>query len=108
MIDIHFYGPLRRLSEFSKATDDSVVYIDYVEDESIEDLLKRMEIYEEIGDIFINRIISYKDSIIPHDESRVAIFSRGMFCLDGAQYLKGHGFITTKAPDLDYPDMNYN
>ena len=107
MIDFHFYGPLRRLSQYSKPTDDSVVYKEYVEDESIADLLIRMGINEEIGDIFINRIISYKESIIPHDESRIAIFSRGMFCIDGAQYLKGNGFITTKAPDLDYPDMNY-
>ena len=102
MLDIHFYGTLRRLSEHSKATDDSILMVEYLRDETMKQLLLRLGIDEEVGDIFINRIIGDTDSVIPEDGSRIAIFSRGMFCIDGAQYLKGHGFIVKKAPDMEW------
>ena len=64
MLDLHFFGTLRRYSKNSKATDDSILMVEYIKRETVRMLLNRLEINEEVGDIFINRIIADENVII--------------------------------------------
>ncbi|MCY3414638.1 MAG: hypothetical protein INQ03_23515 [Candidatus Heimdallarchaeota archaeon] len=103
MLDVHFFGTLRKYSEFKGVTDDSVVYVDYKEGETIAELLKRMGVVEEVGEVFINHLVKDLDDIIESDGSRIAVFEDRMRLLCGGQHLKGHGYITKK----DHKKQNY-
>jgi hypothetical protein len=99
MLDIHLYGKFREFAEKKGATDNSVITMPFVEQESMEGLLHRIGIdVDDIGELFINFKVVEVDGIIPHDESRIAIFPIGMHLLCGGQHLKGHGFIQKKKP----------
>ncbi len=55
MINIHLYGKLRRFAPNSKATDDSILQLQAIENESLGDLLKRAGLdIDEIYTIFLN------------------------------------------------------
>ncbi len=89
MISVYFYGPLRKLADQKRAIADSVVTMEYIPDETLSQLFDRLGISEEMtGDLFINHYLAAPHTVIPHDNSRVAIFSRGMRLIDGALYLK--------------------
>lgn len=95
MLDIHLFGKFRKLAKNSAVTDDSKLEIEFHEGETIEELLNRLTIpIEEIGEIFVNHTTHEIDFVIPHDNSRIAIFPLGMHLLCGGQHLKGHGYIT--------------
>ena len=103
MLDVHLFGDLRKYSDAKKMTDDSIVLVEFIENEKIDNLILRMGItLEEIGEVFVNHTVVKLDTIIESDESRIAIFSSGMRLLCGGQHLKGHGFITKKAPEVEY------
>ena len=92
MLNIHLFGELRKFSSNKKSTDDSVIHLEYITDESVTDLLIRIGIFTDIGEVFVNHKVVTLDSIIERDESRVAIFPGGMVLLCGGQHLKGHGY----------------
>ena len=99
MLDVHLYGKFRALTPNPSATADSRLEIDYREGETLKELMIRIGIDpEKIGDVFINHKVVEPGTIIPHDNSRIAIFPEGMVLLCGGQHLKGHGFITKKPP----------
>ncbi|MDH5403133.1 MAG: hypothetical protein OEZ01_06865 [Candidatus Heimdallarchaeota archaeon] len=89
MLNIHFYGKLRKYAIDPSPTTNSIKEINYVENEVIEELLQRLNIQnDEVGEIFINHIIADLETIIPADQSRVALFEKGMRLIDGGQYIK--------------------
>ena len=98
-IEIHLYGKLRRLASHSGPTDNSVVYLDWKEDETLIDLVtKRLNLhFDEIGEIFVNYTPITDHQIIIPKNARIALFQAGMYLLCGGQHMKGHGFITKKA-----------
>ena len=103
MLDVHLFGDLRKYSDAKRMTDDSVVFIEFVENEKIDELIVRMGItLEEIGEVFVNHTVVTLDTPVQKDESRIAIFSSGMRLLCGGQHLKGHGWIQKDAPEVDY------
>jgi len=94
MISIYLYGKLRRLADNPNPTAESILQVDYVQNETVEHLLERLDITpEETGELFVNRILADLDTLIPSDDSRIGIFSRGMNLIDGGLHLKGHGMI---------------
>ncbi len=98
-IEIHLYGRLRKLAEHTGPTDDSVIYLDWKEDETLADLVtKRLNLsFDEIGEVFVNfNPITDHSMKIPQN-ARLALFEAGMYLLCGGQHMKGHGFITKKA-----------
>lgn len=103
MLNIHLYGKLRSLAKNKGATDQSVVHIEYIADEMLGDLIKRLNIdFDDLGEIFLNREVAELDAVIPEDNSRIAIFPIGMHLLCGGQHLKGHGYITKKPKETKY------
>lgn len=103
MHDIHLFGDLRKYSDAKKMTDDSVVLVEFVENEQIDELILRMGItLDEIGEVFVNHTVVTLETVIESDESRIAVFSSGMRLLCGGQHLKGHGMIQKDAPQVDY------
>ncbi len=103
MLDIHLYGKFRKLAKDSSATADSKIEVEFIPGETMGQLIRRIGIDpERIGDIFINHKVVDIDTIIPHDNSRIAIFPEGMVLLCGGQHLKGHGYITKKPPKINF------
>ena len=105
-IEIHLYGRLRRLAEKSGPTDDSVLNIEWKENETLEELVEqRLNLtFDQIGEIFINYTpITEYDIEIP-ENARIGLFEKGMYLLCGGQHMKGHGFITSKKKNAK---MNY-
>ncbi|MHA1167043.1 MAG: hypothetical protein ACTSRU_04415 [Candidatus Hodarchaeales archaeon] len=101
MIDMHVYGHLKeKLVPGAKMAENTVITLPHVQNESFLELLTRIGIStSEIGDCFINHVIvtDMRNTQIS-DGSRVAIFSSGMYLIDGGQYIKGHGYITKQPP----------
>ena len=94
MLDIHLFGKFRKLTPNPKATEDSKLSLNYVEGETMQQLLKRLGINpNEIGELFIDFKVVELDTVIPHEKARISIFPEGMVLLCGGQHLKGHGFI---------------
>lgn len=94
MIRIYLYGKLRRLADNPNPTSESILQIEYIQNENVEMLFERLGIdLEEAGELFVNHLLADLDTIIPFDNSRVGIFSRGMNLIDGGLHLKGHGMI---------------
>ena len=103
MLNIHLFGELRNFSENNKPTDDSVIHREFISNETVTDLLIRIGITSDIGEVFVNHKVVTLDTIIERDESRVAIFPGGMVLLCGGQHLKGHGYISKDGPEeVDY------
>ena len=103
MLDIRLFGEYRRFAENSKPTDNSILNLQFLDHESLEDLLIRIGIDPEtIGEILVNFNPVELEDIIPHDKSRISIFPLGMHLLCGASHLKGHNFITKKGVSVDY------
>ncbi|MHA2277814.1 MAG: hypothetical protein ACXAC2_18685 [Candidatus Kariarchaeaceae archaeon] len=95
------FGKLRRFAKNSKATDDSVVLLDFVEGETVAQLLVRIGIKDdETGEFFVNNRVEEIDFVIPRDDSRVAIFPLGMHLLCGGQHLKADRIDEFKNPGL--------
>lgn len=90
MLYIHVYGFLKKkFDPKAKLTDQTVVQLNFKENETFLDFLKRVNIdLTELGDCFINnKVIINPLQIIP-DESRIGIFGSGMLLHEGGQYLK--------------------
>ena len=103
MLDIRLFGEFRKFAENSKPTDNSILYLQFQENESLEGLLIRIGIDPEtIGEILVNFNPVELENIIPYDESRISIFPLGMHLLCGASHLKGHNFITKKGVSVGY------
>ncbi|MDH5403132.1 MAG: hypothetical protein OEZ01_06860 [Candidatus Heimdallarchaeota archaeon] len=97
MIDIHLFGKLRKYAKNQNPTEDSRIDIEFIEGETMGQLLERLNISsEEVGDVFVNHVVRNLEFAIPHAGSRIAIFDKTMYLLCGGQHLKGHGFITNK------------
>ena len=101
MIHIYIYGFLRKkIDPKASLADEMRIQIEFTEGIKFLDVLRHLEVTdEEYGECFINGICVKTESnpkIV--DDSRIAIFSSGMYLLCGGQHLKGHGFITKAAP----------
>ena len=89
MLDVHFYGRFRKYAPDSSATSISKIQVEYVEGENVEGLVKRLGIDPaDTGTLFVNHRWATLKTIIPHDESRVAIFPREYDLIDGGLYLR--------------------
>lgn len=102
MIEIHFYGSLKKkIDTNASLAEDTVIFLPYKKDEDFLSLLKRLDILpEECGDCFMNGVvITDKSTNIPKG-ARLGLFPVGMYLLCGGQHLKGHGFITRHNPNL--------
>lgn len=101
MINVHLYGKLREKVPGSKCTEDTIMHVDYIENEQFKDLIKRLDLtFDDLGDCFIDGTLAKKDMIIK-DGARVALFPFNMVLLCGGQHLKGHGY-TKKDLDVNY------
>ena len=90
MLNIHVFGFLKKkFDPNAKLSEQTIVKLDFINNESFLDLLKRVNIEpNELGDCFINgSVVMTGNEIIP-DESRVSLFSVGMLLHEGGQYLK--------------------
>ncbi|MHA2294654.1 MAG: hypothetical protein ACXAEU_19755 [Candidatus Hodarchaeales archaeon] len=106
MIKVHIYGHLKKKFDANASlAGNMIIEMSFIEDETLANLKKRLELTtNECGECFVNhKVASDHGTIIP-DESRVAIFSSGMFLLCGGQHLKGHGYITKKIERTSVPD----
>ena len=101
MIHVYLYGKFRELADNPSASGFSKIEVEFKENESLADLIRRIGLNpDETGDLFVNHYLFDLDWVIPHDESRVALFPEGMRLIDGGQYLKMHGYVTKKPPTL--------
>ncbi len=100
-IEIHLYGRLRKLVKGSRPDEDTVLKLDFQEDESFEQLVKRLGLsLSDIGDCFLNGTLAKHKDVIPKG-ARIGLFPFNMVLLCGGQHLKGHGY-TRKDVDVDY------
>jgi hypothetical protein len=106
MLEVHLYGTLRRFASKSGATDDSILMFPWHTEMTIKSLITEMGIRpEELGEIFVNYTpVTLTTSII--DGARVGLFAHSMWLLCGGQHMKGHGFITSTQPQMDYWTQN--
>ncbi len=103
MLDIRLFGQFREFAENSKPTDNSILRLQFKENETLKGLLIRIGIDPpDIGEILVNFSPVELDNIIPNDKSRISIFPLGMHLLCGASHLKGHNFIVKKNVSIDY------
>ncbi|MBN2229359.1 MAG: MoaD/ThiS family protein [Candidatus Thorarchaeota archaeon] len=101
MIEIHLYGRLRTLVSGSSASDDTVLSLEYIENETFSQLISRLELTpKDLGDCFINGTLAKKDSVLTNGD-RIGLFPFNMVLLCGGQHLKGHGY-TREDIDVDY------
>jgi hypothetical protein len=106
MIDVHIYGFLKKKFDANASLGGNmIIKQEHRKDLRLQELFQDLKLTkEECGDCFIDGNVVRKDeNPVIKDNSRVAIFSEGMYLLCGGQHLKGHGFITKSAPkDYDY------
>ncbi len=96
-LSVHVFGKFRRLATATGPTDNSIVNVPFVANESVAQLLGRMNINsDEIGELFVEFKLASLETRIPAPDSRVALFPEGMSLIDGGQHMKGHGYITTR------------
>jgi len=101
MLEIHLYGCLKELVENSRPDEDTILWKDYVEDETFAGLVSRLGLKpEDLGDCFINGTLAKKEHTLK-DGDRVGMFPFNMVLLCGGQHLKGHGY-TKSDIDVDY------
>jgi len=78
MIETRLYGKFRSLVPGSRATEDTILMVDYKEEESFEMFVKRLDIgVDDIGNCFINGKLVNNFTTIS-DGDRVALFPIGM------------------------------
>lgn len=95
MLDIILYGNLKKLSTYKQTTQISTTELPYIEKENLESCLGRLDLkIDDIGEMFINHCLSYKHEIIPHENSRIAIFPKIMQLIDGGLYIRYCGYRT--------------
>ncbi len=103
MLDIRLYGKFRVLAEDKRPTAQSKLHLQYIEGENIDNLLKRLNIESDrTGEILVNFAVAELNTVIPRDDSRVAIFPMGMVLLCGASHLKGHSYSNMKEANSSY------
>ncbi|MHA1996192.1 MAG: hypothetical protein ACW97Z_16785 [Candidatus Hodarchaeales archaeon] len=106
MIDVHIYGFLKRkFDPDASLGENMIIKQEHREGLHLQELFGELKLSpEECGDCFVDgKVVKKDENPIIKDNSRVAIFSEGMYLLCGGQHLKGHGFITKSAPkDYDY------
>jgi len=106
MIDVHIYGFLKKKFDANASLAGTmIIKHKHRTGLLLHELLVELKLsQEECGDCFIDgKVVKKDENPIIKDNSRVAIFSEGMYLLCGGQHLKGHGFITKSAPkDYDY------
>jgi molybdopterin converting factor small subunit len=101
MIEIHLYGNLRALVSGSNASEDTVLKLEFVENETFARLTVRLGLTpKDLGDCFINGNLAKKDCVLA-DGDRIGLFPFNMVLLCGGQHLKGHGY-TREDVDVDY------
>ena len=101
MIEIHLYGNLRALVSGSNASEDTVLKVEFVENETFVQLAARLGLKpEDLGDCFINGNLAKMDYALA-DGDRLGLFPFNMVLLCGGQHLKGHGY-TRKDVDVDH------
>ena len=101
MIEIHLYGKLRALVPGSRASEDTTMMLEFIENETFIQLIQRLGLQSKnIGDCFINGNLAKPDHIMK-DGDRLGLFPFNMVLLCGGQHLKGHGY-TKKDIDVDY------
>ena len=89
-IDVSIFGPLKHhFDPESKLSEEMIINVPYKNGETLKELLKRLDVSEsDCGECFINHtIVMDKHKVIPLN-ARVAIFSCGMFLIDGGLYIK--------------------
>ena len=101
MIEVHLYGCLRDLVPGSCASEDTVMHLEFKEEETFLDFISRLGLKkDDIGDCFIDGTLAKpKDKI--KDGARIGLFPFNMVLLCGGQHLKGHGY-TKRDVDVDY------
>ncbi len=89
-LEIHVFGPLKtNFDPGARLSEDTVVKLPFVLNESVEQLLKRLNLSKsDYGECFINHTIVNNHTDFVPKNARVAIFSRGMLLIDGGLYLK--------------------
>ncbi|MFX1541134.1 MAG: MoaD/ThiS family protein [Promethearchaeota archaeon] len=101
MIEVHLYGILRKMVKDSKASEDTVLKIDYHPNETFQQFIHRVGLQmEELGDCFINGKLAKPDMKLQEGD-RVGLFPFNMVLLCGGQHLKVHG-KTQEDLDIDY------
>ncbi len=100
MIEVHLYGTLKKkFKHDASLAEDTIVTIPSEENEQFQDFLIRLGLkFIECGDCFINGKLAFRETIVPQN-ARVGLFPLGMHLIDGGQYIKGHGFVTTNPYD---------
>lgn len=97
MLLIVLYGNVKIDKSIKNFARVSKLELPFIPRETIRDCIKRIELeVEEIGEVFINHCLSYRDEIIPHDNSRIGIFPRIMQLLDGGLYIRYCGYNTSQ------------
>jgi hypothetical protein len=89
-IDISIFGPLKhQFDPEAKLSEETIINVPYKSGETLKALLKRLNVSEsDCGEFFINHTIATnRKEVIPLN-ARVAIFSCGMFLIDGGLYIK--------------------
>ncbi len=85
----------------SRASEDTVMRLEYVEGETFERIVNRLGLKpDDLGDCFINGNLA-KMSHQLSDGDRIGLFPFNMVLLCGGQHLKGHGY-TRGDVDVDY------
>ncbi|MFW9788715.1 MAG: MoaD/ThiS family protein [Candidatus Thorarchaeota archaeon] len=101
MIEIHLYGSLKKLVEGSRLSEDTILMMEFVENETYSELILRMGLkLQDLGDCFINGTIAKKNQVLS-DGDRVGLFPFNMVLLCGGHHINGHG-ITKGKFDVDY------
>jgi molybdopterin converting factor small subunit len=101
MIEIHLYGNLRSIVSGSQANEDTVLTVEYIENETFAQLAARLDLKSsDLGDCFINGNL-VKTGHVMADGDRVGLFPFNMVLLCGGQHLKGHGY-TREDIDVDH------
>ena len=107
MLKIYLFGKFRTLANDPDPTSDSVIEVPWIENETVAELVKRLNLPCETGEVFVNHKVAENDTVIP-ENARIALFPTGMSLLCGGQHLKGHGFITSEKArsKRDYWNVN--
>ena len=90
MIEVSLYGRLRSLVPDSKASEDTILMCEFIENETFETFIRRIGLQlSDIGDCFINGNLA-KPSRILSDGDRLGLFPFNMKLIDGGMHLKYH------------------
>ncbi|MFX1285522.1 MAG: hypothetical protein ACFFB5_17925 [Promethearchaeota archaeon] len=100
MLEIYVYGIFKKkFKPDASLAEDTVITLPNKKNECFQDFLIRLGLtLNECGDCFINGKLAFRDTVIPKN-ARIGLFPVGMHLIDGGQYIKGHGFVTTNPFD---------